>query len=178
MTVTTIRQAKLNDAEALAQLAERTFRETFAMDNNATDMDLHCAENFGADIQGKELQDPNYVTLLAEIEHQPVAFAQVRLHSPKACVTAQHPSELYRLYVDKAWHGRGVAQQIMAHILSTADQANADYIWLGVWEHNPRARAFYSKYGFHTVGEHIFQFGTDPQRDLIMVTAVNGAMEK
>jgi ribosomal protein S18 acetylase RimI-like enzyme len=171
--MTTLRRAYLDDSEALAHLAERTFRETFAMENSLTDMDLHCAKNFGTEIQRQEILDPNWATILAEVEGQLIAFAQVRLHSPKECVAADHPSELHRLYVEKEWHGRGVAHKLMSKILSTALDAGADHIWLGVWEHNPRAIAFYGKYGFRVVGEHIFQFGRDPQRDLVMMAEVN-----
>ncbi|MEL6322107.1 MAG: N-acetyltransferase, partial [Cyanobacteria bacterium J06626_14] len=76
----------------------------------------------------------------------------------------------------KEWHGRGVAHKLMAKILSTASDAGADHIWLGVWEHNPRAIAFYGKYGFRVVGEHTFQFGSDPQRDLVMMAEVNTSL--
>ncbi|MEM9905465.1 MAG: GNAT family N-acetyltransferase [Cyanobacteria bacterium P01_D01_bin.44] len=169
----TIRRAHLDDSEILANLAERTFRETFTTENNLTDMEHHCAKNFGTEVQQQEILDPNCATLLAEVEDQLVAFAQVRLHSPKDCVSADHPSELHRLYVEKEWHGKGVAHKIMSKLLSTAANAGADYIWLGVWEYNPRAIAFYGKYGFKVVGEHIFQFGSDPQRDLVMVAEVN-----
>jgi GNAT superfamily N-acetyltransferase len=41
--------------------------------------------------------------------------------------------------------------------------------WLGVWERNPRANAFYRKVGFTDVGSHVFMVGTDPQTDRIMV---------
>ncbi|MEM6252761.1 MAG: GNAT family N-acetyltransferase [Cyanobacteria bacterium P01_D01_bin.156] len=167
-----IKRASLEDAVALAHLAERTFRDTFTEDDNTTDMELHCAKSFGAEIQQQEIQHPNYVTFLATIANQLVAFAQVRLHSPKECVVANHPTELYRFYVSQEWHGRGVAQQMMDQVFSTAAHTGADYIWLGVWEQNPRAIAFYRKYGFDVVGEHVFQFGNDPQRDLIMVTQV------
>ena len=169
----TLRQAHPDDSEALAHLAERTFRETFTTENNLTDMERHCSKNFDTEIQRQEILDSNCVILLAEVEAQLVAFAQVRLHAPKACVAAEHPSELRRLYVGKEWHGRGVAHKLMSKSLSTASDAGADHIWLGVWEHNPRAIAFYSKYGFRTVGEHIFQFGSDSQRDLVMVAEVS-----
>ena len=42
-------------------------------------------------------------------------------------------------------------------------------MFLGVWEHNPRAQAFYRKWGFERVGEHVFQMGDDPQIDWWMV---------
>ena len=49
----------------------------------------------------------------------------------------------------------------------------AKTLWLGVWEKNDRARAFYAKCGFADVGEHIFLFGTDPQTDRVMVMISN-----
>jgi ribosomal protein S18 acetylase RimI-like enzyme len=45
-------------------------------------------------------------------------------------------------------------------------------MWLGVWERNRRAQAFYRKWGFHTVGEHIFQLGSDAQTDWLMECAL------
>ena len=104
-----------------------------------------------------------------------IGFAQLRLRAPKACVTAERPSELYRVYVSRQWHGTGVAQQIMREALATAARAGSDRIWLGVWENNRRALGFYRKYGFEVVGEHVFQFGTDAQTDLIMAADVGAA---
>lgn len=168
----TLRRATVDDVESLSHLAERIFRDTFATDNNHSDLDLYCAENFGSEVQQQEIEDSNAVTILAEVERERVAFAQLHLYAPKECLPANAPCELRRLYVSKEWHGRGIANEIMVHSLSTAAHAGADYIWLGVWEHNPRAIAFYRKYGFDVVGEHIFHFGNDPQRDLIMMAEI------
>jgi ribosomal protein S18 acetylase RimI-like enzyme len=173
MSTVTIRSANVQDAAGLAKLAEYTFRDTFTTDNNSADMELHCASNFGVAIQRQEILNPNNIILLAEIDNQFVAFAHVRLQSPKSCIAAQQPAELYRLYVEKAWHGRGVAHKLMPQVLATITQTGADAIWLGVWEDNPRAIAFYRKYGFSVVGEHTFQFGNDPQRDWVMMTAID-----
>lgn len=169
-----IRLAHSGDATALADLAERTFRETFTAGNDPGDMERHCTESFGPEIQRREIEDPDPVTIVAEVENELVAFAQVRLHAPKECVVAERPSELYRLYVASQWHGRGIAQEIMREVLATAARENRDCIWLGVWEHNPRALAFYRKQGFRIVGEHVFRFGGTPQRDLIMAMEVKG----
>jgi ribosomal protein S18 acetylase RimI-like enzyme len=49
-----------------------------------------------------------------------------------------------------------------------AKNRGADTLLLGVWEHNPRAKAFYRKCGFADVGSHVFVVGTDPQTDRIM----------
>ncbi len=60
----------------------------------------------------------------------------------------------------------------MAEVLSVATRNACDVLWLGVWEHNPRAVAFYRKKGFRVVGDHVFQLGSDPQRDLIMTLEI------
>ncbi len=72
------------------------------------------------------------------------------------------------LYVNLEWHGRGIAQTLMARGLTEAAASGGQSLWLGVWERNPRARVFYGKCGFADVGEHVFLFGTDPQTDRVM----------
>ncbi len=57
----------------------------------------------------------------------------------------------------------------MAAALDVFAKRGNDVVWLGVWEHNPRAIAFYKKIGFREVGSHVFPLGTDPQRDLIFM---------
>ena len=41
-------------------------------------------------------------------------------------------------------------------------------IWLGVWEENNKAIAFYKRHGFEVFGSHPFKLGGDLQRDLLM----------
>lgn len=166
--MTTIRLAHSDDAESLAHLAERAFRHAFTAANVPTDIELYCAKNFAIEIQRREILDPSYVNILAELDGELVGFAQVRLNSANDCVRAERPSEIYRFYVSSNWHGRGVAQNVMSEVLATAARSKADCIWLGVWEKNPRAIAFYGKYGFEVLGDHVFNLGKDRQRDLIM----------
>jgi ribosomal protein S18 acetylase RimI-like enzyme len=40
---------------------------------------------------------------------------------------------------------------------------------LGVWENNPKAIAFYTKWGFENVGVHTFVLGSEEQRDFILL---------
>ena len=97
----------------------------------------------------------------------------VRRHAPPACVAGEAPIELQRFYVDRAWHGRGIAQRVMAAARDAARQLGGRTFWLGVWERNPRAIAFYEKCGFRDVGSHAFRLGGDLQTDRIMVTTLD-----
>ena len=173
VAVIVIRPAKSSDAASLAAIAERTFRETFAIDNSEENIDLHCARKFSAEIQGEEISDPQLTTLLADVGGELVGFAQLRLAHATACVKGDRPAELHRIYVSSAWHGRGVANDLMRAVYAAAARAGSDFIWLGVWERNLKAIAFYRKCGFSVVGDHPFMLGRDRQRDLILAAQLD-----
>jgi ribosomal protein S18 acetylase RimI-like enzyme len=168
----TIRTATTADAAAVAALARRTFYDTFAATNNPDDMALYLAEAFGVDQQTRELSDRDITALLVEQDGVAVAYAMVRGDHVPDCVTGPNPLELWRFYVDREWHGRGIAPKLMDRVKQVARQRGARTLWLGVWERNDRARAFYAKCGFTDAGNHIFLFGTDPQTDTVMVTSI------
>lgn len=172
----TTRKADPADAATLAAFAEATFRATFGADNSAEDMELHCRTSYGVARQAAEIADPAWCTLLSEHEGRLVGFAQLRFGAAPAGVDAARPGELHRLYVDAAWHGRGVAGALMAACHDELERRAADAVWLGVWERNPRAIAFYRRSGFVEVGEHVFQLGSDPQRDVIMAKTLEPAV--
>jgi ribosomal protein S18 acetylase RimI-like enzyme len=169
---TRIRKAGPADARPLSQLAEATFRETFGAANTAQDMELHCRSHYGEAIQAGEIADRAMLTLLGEQDGQLVGFAQLRWRDAPACVVARAPGEIQRLYVASGWHGKGVAQALMRACLGGMQAHGSDVVWLGVWEHNPRAIAFYRKFGFVAVGDHVFAVGDDPQRDIVMARPV------
>lgn len=102
-----------------------------------------------------------------------IGYAQLRLGNPPPCVVATSPAEIQRLYVDAPWHGTGVARALMDSLLDAAVAGGADVAWLGVWEQNPRAIAFYTKSGFAVVGDHVFVVGEDPQRDLVLAKGLS-----
>lgn len=168
----TIRKAVPHDAAVLADLARTTFYDTFASTNDATDMALHLQRAYGVMQQSAELSDPDITTLLVERDGAAVAYAQIRGHHVPECVNDPEAVELWRFYVHRDWHGKGVAQALMERVKAEARQRGAQTLWLGVWERNDRARAFYVKCGFIDVGEHVFLFGTDPQTDRVMATTL------
>ena len=167
-----IRKADFRDAAQLARLAEQTFRDTFAAQNTAEDMDLHCRDSYGVAIQASEIFASNMVTLVAEEEGRMIGYAQVRWDRHPACVEAASPGEIQRIYVQKEWQGRGVAHDLMQASLAEIQRRGSDVVWLGVWERNPRAISFYRKLGFVAVGDHVFPLGRDPQRDIVMARSI------
>lgn len=173
-----IREALPRDAGALAGLAERTFRATFETRNTEEDMDAYCGASFGRARQAAEIADRKIETVVAEDPGGLIGYGQLCWGAAPDCVDATRPAEVRRLYVQERWHGRGVSQRLLSELLARAGTGDADLVWLGVWEHNPRAIAFYEKVGFTSAGAQLFRLGGDAQRDLILVRPEAGSGPK
>lgn len=171
-SITDIRQATASDVPLLTELGARTFSETFAPDNTPEDMVDYLAASFNLEQQAAELTDPLATFLIAEIDKIAVGYAMLHAGASPYQATGEKPVELVRLYVSKEWHGRGVGQALMQACIDNARQAGHRTLWLGVWEHNARALAFYRKWQFQEFGEHIFQLGGDPQNDILMAREI------
>lgn len=167
-TAIDIRRAGDDDAHELALLAESTFRDAFAAVNTAADMQAHCAATYAADIQLAEIRDTRRETWVVDAGGQLVAYTQLRLDAVSPLISGERPIEIQRFYVSASHHGRGLAHTLMQFVLDRTAAIGSAPVWLGVWERNPRAIAFYRKWGFEVVGGQTFKLGSDPQRDLVM----------
>lgn len=168
-----IRRATAADAEALAEFGARTFYESFAQDNTPEDMVRHLASAWRPELQRAEIANPLYDTLLAvDADGKFGAFAQLQAERAPADVPTQKAVELKRFYVDKPFHGQGLARELMAAVEREARARGARELWLGVWQRNERAQAFYRKCGFRKVGTQVFVVGSDPQTDDVMLKEI------
>ncbi len=167
-TVVRIRLAQAEDSQLLAELGRRTFLDTFGKDNSPENMAAYLAASFGAQIQAAELADPATRFLIAEAQGEAVGFARLRQGAPGQGCDAARPLEIVRFYSRQDWIGRGVGAALMQSCLEQARELNCDLLWLDVWEHNPRAQAFYRKWGFEVSGTQSFLLGDELQTDWIM----------
>ena len=166
-----IRRATIDDAAALAEIAERTFRDTFAKDNTPEDLEAYVTSAYGEALQRRELANPDVLALLGQSDDGTlIAYTQMRrVRSPHGEV------EILRFYVDRAYHGQGLAQQLMNAAIDAARGLGATTLWLGVWERNLRAIAFYVKCGFRDVGSQPFLVGSDLQTDRVMARVISSS---
>jgi diamine N-acetyltransferase len=167
-----VRIAVESDASALAAFAARTFEDAFGQQNRPEDLRAHLSNAFGIAQQTQELLNPDMITLLGFHGATLVAFAQVKRQAPPPDIHIDAPVELHRFYVDRTAHGKGVAQELMAAVHRIAREFEGQTLWLGVWERNPRAIAFYQKVGFIDRGSHDFFVGQDRQTDRVLVAPV------
>jgi GNAT superfamily N-acetyltransferase len=171
-----IRTAGVGDAAVLAELGRQTFHDTFADQNAPEDMDAYMREAFTVERLTSELQEPGAVYLIAENPPKAIGFAKIVPSEPPACISAPSPLRLVKLYVSADAIGTGVGAALMRASIEQARESGYESLWLGVWEHNLRARAFYERWGFVPVGTETFLLGNDQQTDVLMQRAlIDGA---
>ena len=170
-----VRRAVAEDAERLASFAARVYAEAFAPDTPPDDLELHLRASYGPAQQAAEIGDASVSTFVAEDGPDLAGYFQLRDQAPPACVEEANALELRRFYVDRPWHGRGLATDLMEAAVREALRRGASALWLSTWEKNGRARAFYEKVGFRVVGTQPFIVGNDVQTDRILVRAIAAA---
>ncbi|MEM8546995.1 MAG: GNAT family N-acetyltransferase, partial [Pseudomonadota bacterium] len=102
------------DAAELAPFAEQTFRDTFAADNTAANMDAYCAESFGVNRQRQELEGDVFVTLLARHDRVLAGYVQVCWDKHPDCLDPHlSPGEIRRIYVHRRFQGHGYGRKLL-----------------------------------------------------------------
>ncbi|WP_343633961.1 GNAT family N-acetyltransferase [Fluviicola sp.] len=163
-----IRPAPAGDLELVRKIGSETFYETFADSNTEADMQHYLAVNFSPEKLLAELSNPNSLFFLAWDRETPVGYLKLNTGEAQTDVKEAVSIEIERIYVKAAYHGKKVGQLLYEKALEIARELNKEYIWLGVWEKNPRAIRFYEKNGFMAFSKHLFQLGTDEQTDILM----------
>lgn len=165
----TIRIATLEDARTIRDLGINTFQDTFGKSNTPEDMKLYLDKSFSAEQVESELSEILTTFVLAYDGEQVVGYAKLRASDtiPEG-LNSTNAIEIERIYSAKEYIGKQVGKALIEWCLSYAKLNGFDTVWLGVWEHNPRAIAFYQKWGFEQFGSHPFLLGTDLQTDLLM----------
>ena len=165
-----IREATIEDAKLLTDLAYTTFWDAFAHHpkNAPDDLNHYMRQAFNVEQIGAELSDAKNIFLVAELDDEAAGYAKIIIDNIEPGITAEKPVELSRLYAHQKHLGQGVGQSLMDACFERARVEDRDVMWLGVWEYNPRAQRFYEKNGFRVVGSHVFLLGKDEQTDLLM----------
>jgi len=167
-----IRRATPGDCDILAALGERTFRETFVEDfaipYPAKDLAEFVAQSYAPKAFAAKLADPDQALWIASAGDTAVGYANTgpcRLPHPEV---EPHHGELYRLYVSRDQHGRGLGRLLMDAALAWLDRDGPGPLWIGVWSGNLKAQAFYARYGFEKVGEYEFPVGATRDHEFIL----------
>ena len=163
-----IRPIKSGELSLLRQMAIETQLETFGKLNTPENMEAFIQKTFNMDQLKNEFQEPGSIYFMAWEGNEPAGFLRLRLNPEVVEHLGINSIELQRIYVLKKFLGRKIGFALMQKALAYARKNNFEWIWLGVWEKNPKAYEFYKRLGFQRFSEHIFWMGPEPQTDWLL----------
>ncbi|MBC5775379.1 GNAT family N-acetyltransferase [Pontibacter sp. KCTC 32443] len=163
-----IKRVTLNDIIQLQEIGRQTFSETFSAGNSEENMAAYLEEGFSKEKLTAELNNPDSEFYFALLNNKVIGYLKLNFGQSQTELQDDKALEIERIYVLKEFHGQNVGQLLYEKAMQIAKQKNAAYVWLGVWEENPRAINFYKKNGFVAFDKHIFRLGNDEQTDIMM----------
>lgn len=163
-----IQKMSLAEIDQLQKIGRQTFKETFSESNSEENMKNYLEEGFSKDKLIAELNDKNAEFYFARLEEEVIGYLKVNFGDSQTELKDSKALEIERIYVAKEFHGKSIGQLLYNKAIEVAKQKSSEYVWLGVWEENPRAISFYKKNGFVEFDKHIFKLGNDEQTDIMM----------
>lgn len=156
-----IRKVNQDELSLLQKIAIQTFRETFAFDNTAEQLQDFFDEAYTLSALKSEI----YFILMSG---KAAGFLKVNWGSSQTEQVLEDAFEIQRVYILKAYQGQGLGKQLFEFALERAQISGLSWVWLGVWEKNFKAQSLYAKYGFKKFAEHTFAVGNKVDMDWLL----------
>jgi ribosomal protein S18 acetylase RimI-like enzyme len=162
-----IRPGSKDDAPRLAKLGAALFTQAFSRLYSPADLATFLTSVYSEQAVMYDFS-AGYQYWLAETREEPIGYIKYGKLGLPIDVGMRRAVELKQLYVEQAYHGRGVAGELMAKFHAWARETKAQDAYVSCWSENARALAFYSRYGFQRVGEYLFAVGSQLDREWIL----------
>lgn len=166
--IITIKKCTLEDLRNLQEISYETFNETFKDQNSSETMNAYLERAFNLDQLEKELSNRSSQFFFVYFNNEVAGYLKVNIHEAQSEEMGDESLEIERIYVKSNYQKQGLGKDLLNKAMETALKCHKKKIWLGVWEKNENAIAFYKKMGFVQTGAHSFYMGDEEQTDFIM----------
>lgn len=169
----TIKKCTIEDLELLQEISIETFRDTFKDQNSPENMKAYLDRAFNLAQLEKELSNGSSEFHFVYFNGEVAGYLKVNTDEAQSEKMGKESLEIERVYISKEHHKRGLGKCLIDKATEIAIERNKERIWLGVWEKNENAVAFYEKMGFIQTGSHSFYMGDEEQTDFIMTKTLS-----
>lgn len=156
------------DLLQLQAIGKVTFSQTFSGTNTEENMSKYLEEGFSTQQLETELNNEFSKFYFAKLHNEVIGYMKLNTAAAQTEDRNDNALEIERIYVLQDFQGKKVGQLLYSKAVGIAEEMFADHIWLGVWEENLKAIAFYKKNGFVPFDQHVFMLGDDKQIDILM----------
>lgn len=167
-----IKKCTLEDSHRLQEISYETFNETFKHQNSPENMNAYLERAFSLKQLEKELSNISSQFFFIYFHNQVAGYLKVNTNDAQSEKMGDDALEIERIYIRSKFQKRGLGKYLLNKAMEIAVERNKKKIWLGVWEKNEHAIAFYKKMGFVQTGAHSFNMGDEEQTDFIMTKSL------
>ena len=154
--------------DRLRRIGIQTFSESYLINNDPKSMESYMKKAFSIEKLKIELSNPESEFYFAELNSAVIGYLKVNSGKAQTEIKDINALEIERIYVVKKFCGNNVGQLLHEKAVEIATKKGLNYIWLGVWEKNPKAIKFYKRNGFIQFDTHTFVLGDENQTDIMM----------
>jgi diamine N-acetyltransferase len=165
---TTIKKCTLSDLHTLQEISYETFNDTFKDQNSPENMVAYLERAFNLQQLEKELSNSSSQFFFVYFQNEVAGYLKVNTDNAQSEEMGEESLEIERIYIKTKFQKHGLGKYLFNKAVEMAMDSNKKKIWLGVWEKNENAIAFYKKMGFVQTGTHSFHMGDEEQIDFIM----------
>lgn len=152
----------------LQAVSRETFTETFKEQNSPEHLNAYLEGAYNQEQLALELANPESQFYFVCSDDEVAGYLKINVGDAQSEEMGDNSLEVERIYVKKKFHKQGLGKLLLEKAFEIAGEMRKQKVWLGVWEENENAIAFYKKKGFVQTGAHPFYMGDDKQIDLIM----------
>ena len=163
-----IKKCTLEDLPILQTISYETFNDTFKYQNSPENMDAYMERAFNLKQLEKELANSSSQFFFVYFNNEVAGYLKVNTDGAQSEEMGDESLEIERIYIKNKFQKHGLGKHLLSKAMELAMEHNKQKIWLGVWEKNENAIAFYKKMGFVQTGAHSFYMGDEEQTDFIM----------
>jgi ribosomal protein S18 acetylase RimI-like enzyme len=163
-----IKKVSTDELEELRKLSVNTFSDTFTEQNNEIQIKAYLEKAFNTDQLRSELSNPESFFYFVKEEDKILGYLKLNTKTAQTDQVLDSSLEIERIYLTQVAQGKGIGKLLMDFSIAEAKRRNLLCLWLGVWEKNEKAIAFYKSYGFEVFADHPFKLGDESQKDLLM----------
>ncbi|OLQ49047.1 GNAT family N-acetyltransferase [Bacillus licheniformis] len=163
-----IKKCSREDLKILQEISVETFNDTFKDQNSSENMKAYLDSAFNTEQLEKELSNISSQFFFVYCHHEVAGYLKVNTDDAQSEEMGDESLEIERIYIKKEFQKHGLGKHLLHKALDIALECNKKKIWLGVWEKNENAVAFYKKMGLVQTGTHSFYMGDEEQTDFIM----------
>lgn len=156
----------------LQEISYETFNETFKAQNSPENMKAYLEKAFNREQLETELSMADSQFLFIYVNHELAGYMKVNINDAQSEKMGVESLEIERVYIRKEFQKHGLGKVLLHKAIELATEHHKTNIWLGVWEKNENAIAFYEKMGFVQTGSHAFYMGDEEQIDFIMTKMI------